>query len=109
MNRCQAARVYRTLLAVPGNGEDLQWEVDLAVALGYPNGYDGNPHSIKDLILEQHPFTVIGPFVIIREIVTDEEGNGIIPPRGDRLKIRRRIRIKPRRIPSLISEKADRP
>jgi len=44
-----------------------QWELDLAVALGY------DVSATTRCILPVHPFTIIGDEVIVREVVVDGE------------------------------------
>lgn len=73
------------------SGTDTTYEeYDLALALGYePESWDG---MYK---LPVHPFTLIGPFVIIREVRTDSNGKTLYDQMSNP-----RVKIKVRLIPS---------
>lgn len=73
--------------------------INLAVQLGYD--YCGRPDlsiplPLSTFILPKHPFTILWPFVLVRELILDDEGNAIETKRGRERK-RYKLRLLPRR------------
>ena len=67
------------------------WELELAKYLGYSIPTAAEQHASRDLPLR--PFIVLGPLVIVRELMLNNEG--AIRYREFRPRIRHRLRLAP--------------
>lgn len=75
---------------------DTREDYDLAIALGYDwvaRAHAGEDVPMSERVLEQHPFTIDGDSVVIREGSTTADGRTRFNRRGDR--VIRRVRRQP--------------
>jgi hypothetical protein len=79
-----------------------QQQAALAVKLGYTQYANAAAHEdgitrvrmdLAEYVLTQDPFIFIGPFIIVKEMILDDNGKARII--GNRFAIKRTIRLRP--------------